>query len=71
MVDVHSQGCLNKAENDAEKTTVRTLEEDKALLAMKEMLPQYVVDSFIATGFDTLKVISEIDTTTDNDLVEI
>ena len=38
---------------------------------MKEKLPGYVVDSFIATGFDTLKVISEIDTSMDNDLLEI
>ena len=40
-------------------------------MAMKEKLPKYVVDSFIAAGFDTLKVISEIDTSTDNDLLEI
>ena len=29
------------------------------------------MDSFIAIGFDSLKVISEIDTWTDNDLLEI
>ena len=40
-------------------------------MAMKEKLPKYVVDSFVAAGFDTLNVISEIDTSTDNDLLEI
>ena len=54
-----------------EEASERVSEKDKALMAMKEKLPKYVVDSFIAAGFDTLKVISEIDTSTDNDLLEI
>ena len=36
-------------------------DETKALLLMREKLPTYVIDSFIAAGFNTLKVISEID----------
>ena len=46
-------------------------EEAEAVMAMKEKLPTYVMDSFIATGFDTLKVISEIDTSSDSGLLEI
>lgn len=46
-------------------------EEDKALKAMQEKLTKYVVDSFVAAGFDTLEVISEIDTKSSNDLDEI
>ena len=56
---------------EGEEASERVSEEDKALMAMKEKLPKYVVDSFIAAGLDTLKVISEIDTSTDNDLLEI
>ena len=56
---------------EGEEASERVSEEDKALMAMKEKLPKYVVDSFIAAGFDNLKVISEIDTSTDNDLLEI
>ena len=36
-------------------------EEAEALQLMREKLPTYVTDSFIVTGFDTLKVISEMD----------
>ena len=74
MVDIHSKSYLNSAENDAvlgEEASETASEEDQALIAMKEKLPGYVVNSFIATGFDTLKVISEIDTSMDNDLLEI
>lgn len=46
-------------------------EETKAVMAMKEKLPNYVIDSFIAAGFDTLEVISEIDTSSEYDLQEI
>ena len=46
-------------------------EEDKALMEMQEKLPKYVVDSFVAVGFDTLEVISEIDTKSSNGLDEI
>ena len=36
-------------------------QEAEALLLMREKLPTYVTDSFIITGFATLKVISEMD----------
>ena len=36
----------------------------KALAVMKDNLPEYVVESFIEAGFDTLGVISQIDTPT-------
>ena len=66
MVDVHSKSYLSSAENDAFLEDVfERASEDEALIVMKEKLPGYVVDSFIATGFDTLKVISEIDTSAD------
>ena len=42
--------------NEVEET-----DEGRALLLMREKLPTYVVDSFVAAGFDTLEVISEID----------
>ena len=49
-----SEGNVNEAEETDN-------DETKALLLMREKLPTYVIDSFIAAGFDTLEVISEID----------
>lgn len=37
--------------------------EEKARLALKDELPDYVVESFMATGYDTLEVIAKMDTT--------
>lgn len=34
---------------------------------MKKELPRYVMDSFIVAEFDIFKVISEVDTSSDND----
>ena len=61
--------CQN--EKDSEKGAELVSEEAEAVMVMKEKLPTYVMDSFIATGFDTLKVISEIDTSSDCDLLEM
>ena len=38
-------------------------EQFKALALMKDNLPEYVIESFVEAGFDTLDVISQIDTT--------
>jgi len=46
-------------------------EQAKAMVTMKEMLPQYVTDSFVAAGYDTLDIIAEIDGTTDTIINEI
>ena len=47
-------------------------EQLKALAMMKDNLPDYIVESFIEAGFDTLDVIAEIDTeNTNSTLVEI
>jgi len=69
MDDLDSNN-LSNAQNDACQSQ-KASEEAEAVMAMKEKLPKYVMDSFIAAGFDTLKVISEIDTSSDNDLQEI
>ena len=45
MVDIHSKRYLNSAENDAvleEEASETALEEDQALIAMKEKLPGYI-----------------------------
>ena len=65
---------LSSAQNDrcqSEAPSNEVSEEAKAVMAMKETLPKYVMDSFIAAGFDTLEVISEIDTTSEYGLQEI
>ena len=63
-----------KANQDNPQTTDPTLssnneshsgfqsEQLKALAMMKDNLPEYIVDSFTEAGFDTLDVISQIDT---------
>ena len=40
---------------------------DEALTFMKSKLPQYVVDSLVAAGFDTLEVISLMDVSSNSD----
>lgn len=57
-----SINLLSSAQNDgcqSEAPSNEISEETKAVMAMKEKLPNYVIDSFIAAGFDTLEVISE------------
>ena len=34
--------------------------EEKALLVLRKELPEYVVDSFICSGYDTLPVIAKM-----------
>ena len=41
---------------------------DEAISLMKEKLPTYIVNSFIATGYDTLDVIADL---TNEDITEI
>jgi len=42
------------------------------MVTMKEMLPQYVTNSFVAAGYDTLEVIiAEIDGSNDTVINEI
>ena len=36
--------------------------EEQARLALQNELPEYVVESFMVTGYDTLQVISKMDT---------
>ena len=65
---------LSSAQNDScqsEAPSNEVSEEAKAVMAMKEKLPKDVMDSFIAAGFDTLDVISEIDTSGEYGLQEI
>ena len=50
------------------ESAVEMSEEVEAVLLMKERLPSYVVESFIVSGYDTLKVISEMES---DDLLEI
>ena len=53
------------AQNDrcqSEAPSNKVSEEAKAIMTMKEKLPKYVMDSSIAAGFDTLEVISQINT---------
>ena len=45
-------------------------EQLKALAMMKDNLPDYIVESFIEAGFDTLDVIAEIDTENTNFTLE-
>ena len=47
--------------------------EEKACLALNDELPDYVVESFMATGYDTLEVIAKMDTnrTPGNSLEEV
>ena len=42
------------AGHDSSKLPRYASEQAKAMVAMKDMLPQYVTDSFVATGYDTL-----------------
>ena len=54
--------AMDESEGTAQNMNeVEETDEGRALLLMREKLPSYVVDSFIAAGFDTLEVISEID----------
>ena len=46
-------------------------EQLKALAVMKDNLPEYIVDSFVEAGFDTLDIISQIDTNSNSTLEEI
>ena len=41
---------------------------DEAITLMKKKLPPYIVNSFIATGYDTLDVIADL---TNEDITEI
>ena len=52
--------------------TVKSKEEE-AHLALQDKLPEYVAESFMATGYDTLQVISKMDTSdsSGNSLQEI
>ena len=50
----------NSIELNTEELVVVLKEE--AHLALKKELPDYVVDSFMTTGYDTLQVISRMDT---------
>ena len=43
-------------------------EQAKAMVTMKEMLPQYVTDSFVAAGYDTLDIIAEMTDTIINEI---
>ena len=45
-------------------------EQLKALAMMKDILPDYIVESFIEAGFDILDVIAEIDTENTNFTLE-
>ena len=54
----------NSSERNTELNTeelVVVSKEEEAHLALKE-LPDYVADSFMTTGYDTLQVISRMDT---------
>lgn len=42
------------AGHDSSQLPRYAYEQAKAMVAMKDMLPQYVTDSFVATGYDTL-----------------
>ena len=46
-------------------------EQLKALAVMRDNLPEYIVESFVEAGFDTLDVISQIDTNPNSTLEEI
>ena len=64
---------LDILSNDTCQSEVPSRIGAKSVMAMKEKLPQYVMDcfKFIATGFDTLEMISEIDTSSEYGLQEI
>ena len=49
------------SESNSEELIIVSKEEE-ARLALKNELPDYVVESFMATGYDTLQVISKMDT---------
>lgn len=69
---VVSQDSFNNPSNSSSASncveSVAESEESEAFLLMKEKLPPYVVDSFVAAGFDTLKVLSEMES---DDLNEV
>ena len=44
------------------KTEIVMSKEEQARLALQNELPEYVVESFMVTGYDTLQVISKMDT---------
>ena len=41
-------------------TVTMKSKEEQARLALQDEIPEYVVESFMATGYDTLQVISKI-----------
>ena len=55
------------------KTEIVMSKEEQARLALQNELPEYVVESFMVTGYDTLQVISKMDTSNSpgNSLEEI
>ena len=65
----------SKQTNNAIESTKEPIKskEEEAHLALLSELPGYVVESFMATGYDTLKVISKMDTSNSpgNSLEEI
>jgi len=69
---VVSQDSINKPSNGSSTSdsvgSVEKSEESEALLLMRENFPPYVVDSFVAAGFDTLKVLSEMELDDLNDV---
>ena len=62
-----------RSEKNSGTEPVTVSREEETLLALKRELPDYVVESFMATGYDTLQVIAKMDTSRNpgNSLEEI
>ena len=71
-MDIQSQDTELNGPNLSTTKECSSLETEqlKALAMMKDNLPDYIVESFIEAGFDTLDVIAEIDTENTNSTLE-
>ena len=60
-------------DNELNSATETKSKEEQVHLALLDELPEYVVESFMVTGYDTLQVISRMDTSNSpgNSLEEI